>query len=450
MAFQLEIVAGPEKGRIIQLADVDTLLLGRGRRCHSPLRDPHISRAHCQIRSDGHGVMVTDAMSSSGTLVNGRRITRHQLLPGDRLQIGETVMRLKVEGSSEAGEAGRADNQDDSVMTRPNPFDSIPPWAIRIQDPDPESVAKLLDLAGSKIASFELGQPLDQGKTGILFFARELPRDRIVALKVLWPGFARKTNQLQRFVRAMKTSQVLKHPNLVRIYGAGKSGPCCWIAMEYIEGRSAARFIHDAGVAGRLDWRLALRVAHHIAQALEFAHEHSVIHRNVTPNNVLLRTKDRVAKLGDLMLAKALAGDHAETISSPDQVLGELPYLSPEQTHGTRDLDARSDLYSLGATVYAMVSGRPPFIGITLAEVTERIRKQRVRPLREVQSGPVSNRALTGFQREHIALQLEEVPTAFERIVLRLLAKHPEKRYQSAKQLVSDLERVAGKVGVAL
>jgi serine/threonine-protein kinase len=277
-----------------------------------------------------------------------------------------------------------------------------------------------------------------------------MPRGKIVAVKLLWPGFARQPDQLQRFVRAMKTSEVLQHPNLVRIYGAGKANSCCWIAMEYVEGGSATRFIRQAGVAGRLDWRLGLRLAHHVAQALKFAHEHSIIHRNVTPNNVLLRTKDRVAKLGDLMLAKALEGDYAESISEPGDVLGDVPYLSPEQTRGTKDLDPRSDLYSLGATVYAVMGGRPPFTGKTLAEVTERIRNQPVTPLREAQSDPVKTHALSAFQRQHVTLQLEEIPAALEEIVLRTLAKRPDDRYQTATELVSDLEKVAAKNGVGL
>src|SRR5262245_17384925 len=218
--------------------------------------------------------------------------------------------------------------------------------------------------------------------------------------------------------------------------------------MEYIEGRSAARFIRHAGVAGRLGWRLGLRLAHHIATALKFAHGHSILHRNVTPHNILLRTKDHVAKLGDLMLAKALEGDHADAISAPGDILGEVPYLSPEQTRGTRDLDARSDLYSLGATVYALLAGRPPFIGSTMVELTDRIRREPVRGLREAQADPVGGKDWSSFQSQLTALQLEEIPTPFEHIILRMLAKRPDDRYQNAAELVSDLDKVAATTGV--
>jgi len=448
MAFRLKIIAGPDKGHVLELADVDTQLLGRGRASHARLCDPHISRVHCQLRTDGHRLVVTDAMSSSGTFVNGRRIARHELVGGEVLQIGKTALRLIVGAADEGAQSQRT--KENSVSPRADQLDSRPPWLIQIPDPDPGAAAELLGHVGAKVADFELGEPLDQGKTGILFFGRKMPSGRIVAVKVLWPGFAHQPQQLQRFRRAMRTSQVLLHPNLVRIYGAGKSGGCCWIAMEYIEGRSAARFIRHAGVAGRLGWRLGLRLAHHIATALKFAHAHSILHRNVTPNNVLLRTKDHVAKLGDLMLAKALAGDHVDAITAPGDILGELPYLSPEQTRGTRDLDARSDLYSLGATVYALLAGRPPFIGSTVGEVTDRIRREPVRGLREAQADPVGGKDPSGFQSRLVALQLEEIPTSFEGIVLRMLAKRPDDRHQSAAQLVGDLEKLAAATGVAV
>ena len=135
---------------------------------------------------------------------------------------------------------------------------------------------------------------------------------------------------MQRFVRAMKTVLPLRHPNLVTLYGAGKTGPYCWAAMEYVEGESMKQVIQRVGVAGMLDWRYGYRVAVHIARALDHAHGQTIIHRNVTPTNILFRTADKTAQLGDLMLAKALEGNLAQQITRPGELVGDVAYMSPE------------------------------------------------------------------------------------------------------------------------
>src|SRR5262249_44881184 len=128
------------------------------------------------------------------------------------------------------------------------------------------------------------------------------------------------------------------------------------------------------GVAGMLDWRYGYRVAVHIARALDYAHKHSIIHRNVTPQNILWRAADKTALLGDLMLAKALEGTLAQQITRPGEIRGDVGYMSPGRTRGGGEIDGRSDLYGLGATVYALVAGRPPFTGGSLPEVITKIR----------------------------------------------------------------------------
>src|SRR5262249_48385766 len=134
--------------------------------------------------------------------------------------------------------------------------------------------------------------------------------------------------------------------------------------------------IQRIGIAGMLDWRNAFKVAVQIGRALAYAHEQQIIHRNVTPKNVLLEATTKVAKLGDLMKAKALEGTLAQQISKPGELIGDVTYMSPERTRGTTDVDGRSDLYGLGATVYALLTGHPPCDGSTLVEKITRIRKE--------------------------------------------------------------------------
>jgi serine/threonine-protein kinase len=201
------------------------------------------------------------------------------------------------------------------------------------------------------------------------------------------------------------------------------------MAMEYVEGESLTQVIHRIGIAGMLDWRNALRVAVHIARALDYAAQHQIIHRNIAPPNILIRSADKTAKLGDLMLAKALEGTLAQPITRPGELVGDIQYMSPERTRGTSDVDGRSDIYGLGATVYALLTGRPPLAGDTLAETIAKIRQAEPEKPKKYQLA---------------------IPDLFEGTVLRTLAKRPEDRYQTAADLLVDLERVAKFQGLAV
>jgi serine/threonine-protein kinase len=177
-----------------------------------------------------------------------------------------------------------------------------------------------------------------------------------------------------------------------------------------------------------LDWKYAFRVALHVGRALEYAHARHVLHRNLTPQNILVRSADRTALLGDLMLAKALEGALAQQITRGNEVLGDVRYLSPEQTLGPEHVDCRSDLYSLGALVYALLTGRPPFEGGSVVETMLQIRQTAPAPPRQFQ---------------------KSIPDHFQDVVLRLLAKHPEERYPDAQGLLRALERVGKYHGVS-
>jgi serine/threonine-protein kinase len=197
--------------------------------------------------------------------------------------------------------------------------------------------------------------------------------------------------------------------------------------MELVEGESLTEVIQRIGVAGMLDWRFAFRVAVHVGRALEYAHGKNILHRNLTPQNILVRAEDKVVKLGDLMLAKALEGTLAEQLTRPGEVLGDVRYMAPERTRGTEHIDARSDLYSLGALLYTLLTGRAPFQGGSLIETIQQIRT--AEPARPRQ-----------FQMS--------IPDRFEALVLKLLSKRPELRFASATELLAELERIGKYHGV--
>jgi serine/threonine protein kinase len=413
MSKHLHVVAGPDRGRSFPLKVGELLLIGRSKATETRLSDPHISRVHCKVETEGDEVAVTDNESAGGTFVNGKRITRQVLRTGDVIRVGETQLRLQD------GDPG------EQSTLAPMPAKALASSG-RLVTAGPD---QLVELVGKKLSHFEIGPVAGRGQTGIVFQARDTKEDREVALKVLVPEFSKNDEEMQRFVRAMKTMLPLRHPNLVTLYGAGKSGGHCWIAMEYVDGESLTQVIQRIGTAGMLDWRNALRVAIHIGRALEFANEHQIIHRNITPQNILVRASDKLTKLGDLMLAKALEGAGAEQITRPGELLGDVRYMSPERTRAAAEVDGRSDIYSLGATVYALLTGRPPFEGSTLLETITKIR----------QAEPAKPKK---FQLS--------IPDVFEGAVLRMLSKRPEDRYLAPGSMLVDLERVAKFQGMTL
>ena len=217
----------------------------------------------------------------------------------------------------------------------------------------------------------------------------------------------------------------LTHPNLVELYDSGQDEGLCWMASEFVEGENAAQLIYRIGIAGMLDWRQSLKIGLYVARALEFAAKHQIVHRKITPRCILVRRVDGAAKLGGLGLAKSLDDDAAAKVTCAGEIVGDLAYCSPEQSLG-KHVDARSDLYNLGATLYALLTGRPPCEGRSLAETLDKIQIQPPEP-------PT---------KYHLA-----IPPLFEGIVLRLLAKRPDDRFADATALRMDLERVAKYLG---
>ena len=249
--------------------------------------DVQVSRIHFQVEQRDGKSWVVDLNSSSGTLVNGRKVSTHQLQPGDTIRIGETQMRFVSAGVQHtAGE---------------EPAES-----------------RLESLVATAIGRFQIKRLIARGTSGCVFEALEDDSGQTVALKVLFPELAKHEEERQRFIRAMKTIMPLVHPNLVTLYGAGRKGEHCWVSMEYVKGESLAKMIERVGKDHKLPWKLSLRVAVHIARAIDYAEEHGILHRNITPNNILIRTADQNAMLGDLMLAKS-ARRHA---GRPDHQAG--------------------------------------------------------------------------------------------------------------------------------
>jgi serine/threonine protein kinase len=411
MSMHLLVIAGPDKGRSFPLTPGEAILIGRSQATQTRLADPRVSKVHCEVEVGDHGATLSDSNSTGGTFINGKRISQCELKSGDVIQVGETQVKfMSGAGASKASTVAPGD------LPSPRPAAAL-------------ETQPLTSLSGQTLGHYEIGPVIAKGHSGVVFKAKDTDDGQVVAFKVLSAEVSQDEDDKQRFVRAMKTMMPLRHPNLVSVLGAGKTGNYCWIAMEYVDGESMTQVISRIGVAGMLDWRYTLRVGTHIARALEYAHGQQIIHRNIAPPNILVHSSDKTAKLGDLMLAKALEGTLAQQITTPGELLGDVNYISPERTHGSRDIDGRSDIYSLGASLYALLTGRPPFADVSLIETITKIRKAEPEKPKKFQMA---------------------IPDLFEGAVLKMISKRPDQRYQTAGELVKDLERVAKFQGVAV
>lgn len=395
MLLTLKVVQGPDQGKECFVKEGDCLVVGRGEKSDFRLTDPATSRVHFELSCQDATLMLRDLGSSSGTLVENSPVQVAQIPIGSKINIGDTILAIF--------------NQDDGESTH---FVGEPSGGEK----------RLEDLVGSKIVHYRLDEVLGRGASGVVFRAFDEEKQRAAALKVLAPQHSRLPQQRERFVRAMKTMIPIRSDNIVRIFNAGITGPYLWTAMEYVEGENLAQLIDRIGIEGMLDWRKVWKVAKDIGNALDTAHQHNIVHRNVTPTNILRRSSDERCLLGDLMLAKALEGELAVEITQPGQLIGEIEYLAPERTTADGTIDIRSDLYGLGATCYALLTGHSPAEGKNLTETLQRIRRDTPRPPREYQ------------------LAVNELFQ--DLIVMRLLAKNPADRLQTPAELLEELDRI--------
>ena len=208
--------------------------------------------------------------------------------------------------------------------------------------------------------SYTLERELGRGGMATVFLARDLKHDRPVALKVLHPELAMSLGP-ERFLREIKLAARLQHPHILTVLDSGETNGRLWFTMPLVEGESLRDRLRRER---QLPVEDALRIAREAAQALQYAHQHGVIHRDIKPENLLL-TDDGNTLVADFGIARSLGGGSDEKLTETGLVVGTPAYMSPEQAAGDKGLDARTDVYSLAAVVYEMLTGEPPFTGAT-------------------------------------------------------------------------------------
>src|SRR3979409_539 len=265
---------------------------------------------------------------------------------------------------------------------------------------------------------YELGDILGFGGMSEVHLARDVRLHRDVAVKVLRADLARDPSFYLRFRREAQNAAALNHPAIVAVYDTGEAetatGPLPYIVMEYVDGVTLRDIVQTEGP---MPAKRAIEVIADACQALNFSHQHGIIHRDVKPANIMI-SKAGAVKVMDFGIARALAD--ANRVTQTRAVIGTAQYLSPEQARGEK-VDARSDVYSLGCVLYEILTGEPPFTGDSPVAVA--YQQYREAPV------PPSQR------HNDIAPELDAV-------VLKALAKNPENRYQTAAEMRTDLVRV--------
>jgi predicted Ser/Thr protein kinase len=269
--------------------------------------------------------------------------------------------------------------------------------------PSPRFPTPYLETLARQFPQLEILELLGQGGMGVVYKARQRQLNRLVAVKILPPSVGEDPAFTERFAREAQALAQLNHPHIVQVYDFGQTDEFFYFVMEYVDGVNLRALIRG----GRLEPEEALRIVPQICEALQFAHDEGIVHRDIKPENILIDKKGRV-KIADFGLAKLLGRAPEElSLTGTGQLMGTLGYMAPEQLQQAHTVDHRADIYSLGVVFYEMLTGQLPIGRFEL-------------PSKKVQ----------------VDVRLDE-------IVLRSLESEPDRRYQHAVDVKTDVEHIA-------
>ncbi|RME78813.1 MAG: serine/threonine protein kinase, partial [Planctomycetota bacterium] len=289
----------------------------------------------------------------------------------------------------------------------------------------PDQIQKILGQWTSPdmpiMGNYKLIRLLGKGSMAFVYEAIQTNLDRPVALKILTKEASENFEFLSRFRQEAKAAAVLNHPNIVQAYDVGEIGGWQYMAMEFVEGKSLRQYIEEEG---HLDGMRVLDIGRQIAMAIQHAFTHKIIHRDIRPDNILIN-KEGIAKLADFGLVKQLSEKGNLSLTMAGSIVGDPHYIPPEQAMGdsNTDIDVRSDLYSLGVTLYEAVTGRRPFSGTSPLEIISQ-------HLNSVPPKP--------------SMFIEDLAAGVEEIILKMMEKSPNDRYQSPEEIIEAINGILG------
>ncbi|KAF0244457.1 MAG: serine/threonine protein kinase [Planctomycetota bacterium] len=350
--------------------------------------------------------------------------------PGQKIKCGQCNAVLEVvkpEGSEELDVAlptetmsQAAGPSDDQPMDPATAMMELDKEIARVRATQQFTPAKIQKAPG-RIADFQVVTRLGQDATGVIFKATQISKNRPVALKIMNPSVMNDANFQKKFIDEAKKVAALEHPHIKRVYSLGKSDNRFYIAMEFVEAESVYNVLEKQG---KFHFETAVGIAMSIAEALQYAQSQGLIHGDVRPSNVLL-LRDGSVKVANLGLATKVS-ENILAISRSGQMAPF--YIAPECVTGDREMDQRTDIYSLGATLFHMIAGRPPFQGQSPFEVLVRLTEETIPPLKFFDPS---------------------IPDSVCRVVEKMLEAEPQDRYQTWEEIISELRAIQAATGSA-
>jgi serine/threonine protein kinase len=393
----IEILSGSQKGKRIKIPVGETQVFGRSDAVDVVLPDPSVSRIHCVFCNRNGSLSLSDMESAGGTLLNGLPIEEASLSDGDLIRIGTVRLRVHL-----GGDFGLT-----SLLT-----------ALDGMESDAER------MIGQLFRCYKITRVIAIGKTSVVYEAENITTNGMVALRLVFQNELQDVLAQSRFTKSIELGVGIRHANIVPIIAAGRKHSYLWVAMTQIKGQDLRQLCRSRGSFGMLNWRFAFEIIKDITMALAELHKHRLVHRNITPSNIIVRDSDRRSFLNDFLFAQR--HDGRKGIKS--ELVNELPefrYVAPEVVRG-KPSDIGTDIYSLGAVGYAIMTGRPPFRASEDEVLFEMIKSSEPESLRSFQLA---------------------VPELFQDVILQMLAKRREDRFQSPQELYQRLVKIENVIG---
>lgn len=408
MTLRIRIEHGQGAGRTWRLAQEGSYVLGRLPSATIQILDMKVSKDHCRVVVLGSGdeakTFLEDRDSRHGTLVNGQPVaTKVRLKPGDEIRLGMSILRVLSDGEADVDAVPASSVEKEKAAA--DLAAGTPKKKRRTFPPDA--------LVDTEIGGYKVMEKIGQGGMGSVYMAEQLSLHREVALKVLSEKFTSDRAFVDQFVNEARSAAALNHPNVVQVYDVGRQNGRYYFSMEYVPGGSLEEGLAEDGPS---DWRDALNWMIDASNAFIFAQKREILHRDVKPDNLML-AEDGSAKLCDLGLAKKAA--------NPDMlaagIIGTPAFISPEAIRRRKEIDVRSDLYSLGCTFYRLLTGVNPYPGKTVKEI------------------------LLGHLRApvpRVSDKKPNLPRDLDEVIFRLMQKDPVERYATPQELRQALDRI--------
>jgi len=369
---KLLVEKGPNKD--LEITVGKTVFAGRDTSAHILLTEPMVSRLHFKIEHRPDGYYLVDLDSLNGTFVNRARVRARLLKPGDMIQVGDTIFSF-------------------------------------VSD-DPAAQQK--SLVGKIVGGYSIMERIGRGGMGTVYKALQISLNRTVAIKILSEDMLKDKTFIDMFLREARSAGQLNHNNIVQVYDVGRTPEdIYYFSMEYMHGGSIQELLIKKQ---RLTLFHATKMMLDAASGLQYAERKGIVHRDIKPDNLMLG-EDEIIKIGDLGLAKSIYSPQQEQSNT---LMGTPHYLAPEQAQG-KAVDHRSDIYSLGASFYRIISGVTPYSASSVKEIITKKLREDPKPLKEI---------------------LPSVPDSVVTVISRMMKRKIEERYANAGELIKDLKRL--------